>query len=260
MITLSDLQKYLDNYLYFDKNLDLVKIDPYMTNGLMVKGAGDIDKIGFGVSASIALFHKAKDTDCQCIIVHHSFNQPSNNRYDYIFQERIAFLIRNNISLFGYHFLLDAHPEIGNNVQIIKAIEAKPKEPYFQSNEPWGWIGEYQKDKELTYIINLLKHKLSPRTLFYNYGPINIKKVAVCSGKGAPSPSEMQDLINKKIDLYITGEAHEWNRELFREAKINFIAGGHYHTEIFGIEALVDKVKKQFSDVKTEWLDLDNQV
>jgi putative NIF3 family GTP cyclohydrolase 1 type 2 len=62
------------------------------------------------------------------------------------------------------------------------------------------------------------------------------------------------------IDLYITGEAHEWNREIFKEAGINFIAGGHYNTEIFGIKALMDYVKSNFKGIDCSWLDLENDI
>lgn len=260
MTTLSKLQDFLDKYLSFDKKYDTAKIDPIMTNGLAVKGKEEIRKIGFAVSASLLLFNKAKENGCDCLIVHHSFNFPPYNRYDLLFQNRIAFLINNKISLFGYHFLLDAHPEIGNNVQIIKVIGAKPTEPLLHHGDPWGWIGDYQTSRNIEEINYILKPYLSSETTIYPVGPKLIKRVVACSGKGAPYASEMQDLIQRKIDLYITGEVHEWNRELFREAKINFIAGGHYHTEVFGIKALMEKVKKEFPEVKAEWLDLENTV
>src|SRR3989344_4004478 len=104
MILLPELQSFLHNYLLYDKNIHLDKIDPYMTNGLMVRGKEEISKIGFGVSASVSLFEKAKIEKCNVIIVHHAFNYPPSNRYDEIFQGRISYLLQNEISLFGYHF------------------------------------------------------------------------------------------------------------------------------------------------------------
>lgn len=260
MIYLSDLDSYLKTYLNFDQSLLVEKIDPIMTNGLMVKGKEKIEKIGFGVSASLTLFEKAKKAKCDCLIVHHAFNFPSYNHYECMFQNRIAFLINNKISLFGYHFLLDAHPDIGNNAQIIKTIGAKILKPFLHQDNPWGWVGEYEKNKEFEEIILRIKPYLSSNATVYSFGPKSVKYAVACSGKGAPNAAQMQELIEKKIDLYITGEVHEWNRELFREAKINFIAGGHYHTEVFGIKALMEKVKKQFTEVTVEWLDLENTV
>ena len=52
---------------------------------------------------------------------------------------------------------------------------------------------------------------------------------------------------------------HEWNRELFREAGISFVAGGHYNTEKLGVLALGDMIGERF-DVEVELLDLPNEV
>lgn len=260
MITLSVLQQFLDGYLNFDKKLDIAKIDPYMTNGLMVRGKEEIKKIGFGVSASLKLFEKARSAGCEALIVHHSFNFPSANRYDLIFQNRISFLIKNNISLFGFHFLLDAHPEIGHNVQIIKKIGADPLTPYLHRGNPWGWSGEFAQAVNFSDIERALKPHLSKTATIYNFGKSKIKKVVAVSGMGSPVPSDMHDLFKEGIDLFITGEVHEWNRELFREAKINFIAGGHYATEKFGLEVLMEKVKDHFPDIVAEWLEVGNEV
>lgn len=260
MILLSKLEKFLDDYLYFDKKLDIAKIEQYMADGLMVRGKEEVGKIGFGVSASLAFFEKAKAASCDAIIVHHAFNLPPLNRYDQIFQNRIGFLLKNEISLFGYHFLLDAHPEVGNNVQILKILGAKPVKQFFHHGNPWGWVGEMLYEEELTSIEEKLKPYLSKRAVSYPFGPGKIKRIVAISGKGAPIAGAMQDLINDNIDLYITGEVHEWNRELFREARINFIAGGHYATEVFGVKALMEKVKEKFPMLSTEWLEVYNDV
>jgi len=260
MITLNQLHTYLDEYLMFDKKLDIEKIDPHMTNGLMVKGKEEIKKIGFGVSASLSFFERAKEHFYDALIVHHSFNFPPSNRFDLIYHERISYLIKNNTSLFGYHFLLDAHPEIGNNVEILKKIGARPIEPYPHRGDPWGYLGEFEKEKDFAELRSILEPLLSTRSKIYDYGSQKIKRVVALSGKGAPHASGMQDLIDKEIDLYVTGEVHEWNRELFREAKINFIAGGHYATEVFGVQALMSVISQKFPEVEVGWVDLANEV
>lgn len=260
MIKLTDLQHQIDSYLNFDEKLDIANIDPYMSNGLMVRGKDDVNKIGFGVSASLALFEKAKEAECDVLVVHHSFNLPSYNRYDSIFQARFGYLIKNEISLFGYHFLLDAHPAVGNNVQIIKTIGATPTTSYLHRGNPWGWAGEFTKEQELKELEKKIKPLLSSRATIYPYGNKIVKKVVAVSGMGSPLPSVMHDLVSESVDLFITGEVHEWNRELFKEAKINFIAGGHYHTECFGIKALLKYITQKLPDVQTQWLDLSNEI
>ncbi|OGG18845.1 hypothetical protein A3D78_02410 [Candidatus Gottesmanbacteria bacterium RIFCSPHIGHO2_02_FULL_39_14] len=260
MISLADLSLYLNKLMFFDPKLDVEKVDPYMTNGLMIKGSDQIENIGFAVSASVELFKLAKQNNCQVVIVHHSFNLPKTNNYDYIFQERFAYLIKNNLSLFAYHFLLDAHPEIGNNVSILKTIGATPDKPFLHHGNPWGYTGIFHRPRPVSDLKKILSSYFSPRSVYYDFGSQSVKKVVAVSGKGAPLASSMSDLINDKVDLYITGEVHEWNRELFREAGINFIAGGHYHTEMFGIKALLEKLKKDLPQITPLWLDLTNEV
>jgi len=54
-------------------------------------------------------------------------------------------------------------------------------------------------------------------------------------------------------------QAVTWNRELFREANISFIAGGHYNTEKLGVLALGDVIRDRL-DVEVEFIDLPNEV
>ena len=66
--------------------------------------------------------------------------------------------------------------------------------------------------------------------------------------------------MDRKIDLYITGEVKESTREICREAGINLLAGGHYATERFGVLALMDEVKKKFKNkVEVEFVELWNE-
>jgi len=36
--------------------------------------------------------------------------------------------------------------------------------------------------------------------------------------------------------------------------------GGHYATEVFGVKALMERVKRSFKNIETEWIDLINEV
>lgn len=258
MVSLDVLTSTLTDVMLYDKNLNLQQMDTHMPNGLQVKGTEEVKKIGFGVSASLELFKLAVEKKCQALIVHHGLNIPPTHGYDALFQNRLTYLTANNISLFGYHFLLDSHPKIGHNAEIIKTIGGTPTKPYFSQGVPWGFEGELE-GITLEKIIKTIQSNLSPKTEIYDFGPKIIKKVAVVSGSGTPYSGEMQYLVDNQIDLYITGENSEWVRELFRESKINFIAGGHYHTERFGLLAL-QKVIQAKLDVESVFVELENEV
>ena len=258
MITLAKLQSFLDGFLNYDKNLDLTIIDPYMANGLQVKGSQEIKKIGIGVSASMELFQMTVEKKCQALVVHHALNLPSRQCYDEIFQNRLTYLIKHNISLFGYHFLLDSHPEIGHNIKIVKLLGGKSIKPFLFHKQPWGYLSQIEPIS-LNNLLKKVEPYFSDQMKIYRFGNHTVKTVAALSGRGLPYASDLQYLITNKVDLYITGEVSEWIRELFREAKINFIAGGHYHTERFGLLAL-EKILCQQLAVETEFLELENEV
>lgn len=258
MITLTKLQEFLNDLMFYDKDLPVSTIDPHMANGLVYKGEEKIDKIALAVSASLEVFRKAKESGCQALIVHHAFNFPPGVRYDKLFQERYSYLVKNNFSLFGYHFLLDSHPKIGHNVLIIKKLGGKVEKPFLHGGAPWGYFGTVN-NLSIDQVKNIFEKDFSPDMTVYPYGPKEIKRVVAISGRGTPIPPDIQYLLDKKVDLFITGENSEWIREIFREVGIHFIAGGHYHTERFGILAL-EKILKEKLGVETEFIELENNV
>jgi dinuclear metal center YbgI/SA1388 family protein len=258
MISLKELTNILNDLMFYDKSLPVSQIDVHMANGLVYKGEENISKIGFGVSASIELFKKAKESNCQALIVHHAFNFPPGVRYDKLFQDRYSYLVKNNLSLFGYHFLLDSHPEIGHNVSIIKKLGGKIVKPFLHSGAPWGYFGSVN-NLSIDQVKNIFEKDFSPTMTVYPYGPKEIKRVAVISGRGTPIPSDIQYLIDNKIDLFITGENSEWIREIFREVGIHYIAGGHYHTERFGLLTM-EKILKDKLSIETDFFELINSV
>lgn len=257
-ISIKQCEQELEQLLITDELRPYLDQD-ILHNGFQTRGSDQITKIGFGVSASMELFRLAKEEGCQAIIVHHGLNVEKRN-LDVLSYQRFAYLIQNDISLWGGHFVLDAHPVLGNNAQILKTIGAKRTAGYpYHNSAPWGAVGEFSQASSLESILDALKGKLSPNTITYDFGPKEVKKVVAMSGKGAPRHTDMQWLIDNDVDLYMTGEAHEWNREFFREAGIHFIAGGHYHTEMFGLKAVQKHISQEW-DIATAWLDLENSV
>ncbi|WP_241650771.1 Nif3-like dinuclear metal center hexameric protein, partial [Rosenbergiella collisarenosi] len=74
-----------------------------------------------GVTACQALLDRAVELEADAIIVHHGYfwkNEPvviKNMK-----RQRLKTLLANDINLYGWHLPLDAHPEVGNNVQLAK--------------------------------------------------------------------------------------------------------------------------------------------
>jgi len=252
MVILNDLIAFLQDFIG-----DVGDKDPHMPNGLQVRGREEVKLLATGVSASLRLFEEAVAHGADALLVHHGLNMPPGQLLDTIFTQRLRFLFEHELSLIAYHYLLDSHPEVGHNVLIIRGLGAQPTEPYGEGG--WGWYGEFDTPVDLNHLAQECARMFGQLRASYLFGPAEVRRVVAVSGKGAPGPGEMEGLIREGVDLYITGEPHEWDRELFREAGISFIAGGHYNTEKLGVLALGEVIRGQF-DVGVEFLDLPNEI
>ncbi|MBQ4493628.1 MAG: Nif3-like dinuclear metal center hexameric protein [Elusimicrobiaceae bacterium] len=234
---IKDLNKYLE-----------VAANPEH-NGLQVQGKPQINKIAFGVSATMALFKEAKDFGADMVIVHHGLFWNNIQTITGVFGQRIAYLIKNDINLAGYHLPLDKHKTIGNNACLAKLLKLKDLKPFgTYHGQEIGLIGKTTKPSDIKEIHKLLKGE----ALFF--GPKKVKTIAIVSG-GAHDM--LEEAVLAKADLYITGSRDEYITEYCREAKINFIAMGHYNSEKLGIQALMNYVSKKFK-VQTKFIDINN--
>lgn len=256
MITLDELMAFLNDFMG-----DAGDKDPHMPNGLQVRGRQEVHKLATGVSASLRLFEMAVERGADALLVHHGLSMPAGMLLDAIFTKRVRYLLEHDLSLIGYHFLLDSHLQVGHNAQIVRRLGAEPVEPYGPPGEPaWGWLGEFATPVALDRVHADCERLFGQKGVRYLFGPQEVRRVVAVSGKGAPYPSGMELLVQKGVDLFITGEASEWVRELFREVGISFIAGGHYNTEKIGILALGEVIAAQFPALAVEFVDLPNPV
>ncbi|MFH1705388.1 MAG: Nif3-like dinuclear metal center hexameric protein [Patescibacteria group bacterium] len=242
---------------YFSAFTEKAKKDPWCANGIQLDGKDEIRKIALGVSANLEFFQKAVKREADCLLVHHSLSlQSLNQRIDPLLKDRIKYLLDHGLTLIGYHFLLDHHPEIGNNALVIKKLGGELVEPF---SDEWGWIGELKEKTLVTEILKNCKKIYDHEPYIFLKGPKKIKRFAVLSGAGAPHSAEMVKLIDSKIELLITGEVKESTSAFFTEGKVNFASFGHYNTEKLGVKALGDVIKAQFY-VDVEFIETPNEL
>jgi dinuclear metal center YbgI/SA1388 family protein len=256
VVELDELMAFLGDFMG-----DAGNKDPHMPNGLQVRGRPQVRKLATGVSVSLRFFEMAVEQGADALLVHHGLSLPAGMLFDTVFSTRVRYLFQHDLSLIGYHFLLDSHAQVGHNAQILRRLGAEPVEPYSPPGEPaWGWLGEFATPVALEKVCANCARLFGQKGVRYLFGPQEVKRVVAISGKGAPYPSGMELLVQKRVDLFITGEASEWVRELFREVGVSFIAGGHYNTEKIGILALGEVIAAQFPTLSVEFVDLPNPV
>lgn len=235
--------------------LDTERFRDYCPNGLQIEGRPEVNKIVTGVTASLALIEQAIAADADAILVHHGYFWKSEDaRIVGVKQARIKLLLEHNISLFGFHLPLDAHPELGNNAQLGKHL----------GFELEAWTGEQNiiahgrltAPVTLTELEKRIAERLGRSPLVIGDAGRTIKRIAWCSG-GAQGYFEEASAL--EVDAYLTGEASEHNVHYAQESGIAFIAAGHHATERYGIQALGEHLAAQFG-LTHEYKEIPNPV
>jgi dinuclear metal center YbgI/SA1388 family protein len=228
-------------------------------NGLQVPGRQQVERIATGVSASVELFERAVERSADLLVVHHGLFWGSGpTPIDATMKRRLKLLFDADMSLAAYHLPLDAHPELGNNVLIARALHAEPNQPFaMHEDEPIGVIaqlpGEGLAAEELFARVNRVTGR---EALVFDAGSEHVRRLAIVSGAGSAYLAEALEL---GADAFITGEPAEQVMAQAREAGIHFIAAGHYATETFGVRRLGEHLSERFS-VEHVFLDVPNPV
>ena len=96
----------------------------YAPNGLQIEGAQEVTKILCAVTASQDAIDAAIAQNADLLLVHHGyFWKGEAYPITGMRGKRIRSLIKNDISLVGYHLPLDSHPTLGNNAAIAEILE-----------------------------------------------------------------------------------------------------------------------------------------
>ncbi|MFA5162268.1 MAG: Nif3-like dinuclear metal center hexameric protein [Elusimicrobiales bacterium] len=241
--------KFADIYLHS------AKIPDASLNGLQVEGARGVKKIAFGVSASYEFLRLAAAEGAQMAFVHHGliWSKPAAIRGT--FGGKIRLLLEHDMSLAAYHLPLDMHPETGNNAQIISWFGAANIKPFgdYHGNLI-GLCGRLRRPLSTGEAAEILSGRIGGSPAVISRGPEKSRTIAVISGGAS---SMIEEAHEAGADLYISGDRSETVPEYCREAKMNFISGGHYNTEKAGILAFKEVIAAKFP-VKTVFIDVPN--
>lgn len=243
---------------HLDTLLDSPRIRDYCPNGLQVGGKESISHIITGVTASQALIDAAIERGADTLLVHHGyFWKGEDERITGIKRERIKSLLQHDINLIAYHLPLDAHPELGNNVQLAKILELTIDGPLDEEdkNKP-GNIGRLPEPMTGKQFSDWVAGRLNRKPLHIGEDNDLIETIAWCTG-GAQG--YLQSAIDAGVDAYLTGEINEPAVHLARETGTHFYSAGHHATERYGAKALGEHLADHF-DVSVEFIDIDNPV
>jgi putative NIF3 family GTP cyclohydrolase 1 type 2 len=146
---------------------------------------------------------------------------------------------------------LDAHPEVGNNVQLGKLLDIQNIKPVEDS---LLWQGDLSIS--LSEFTTRIEQKLGRAPQIFGKQEEKIQRMSWCTG-GA------QNLIDEAIELdvglYLSGEVSEKIPAAALENNLTYIAAGHHATERYGIQALCNNLSKTFQ-LKHQYIEIQNSV
>ena len=95
---------------------------PGARNGLQVTHGRQVKKIGWAVDADLESIRKAGKEKVDFLIVHHGLFWGSSALDRKIRAKRIREAKRLGIAIYSSHLPLDAHPELGNSIGLLRAL------------------------------------------------------------------------------------------------------------------------------------------
>ncbi len=247
---LTELQEYVDTLL------DVTSFRDYCPNGLQVEGRPEVRRVLCGVTASQALLDHAVEQGVDAVFVHHGwFWRGEDGRITGVRRRRIATLLKNDISLFGYHLPLDAHPQLGNNAQLARLAGWLVDTVRF-GDQQLGWVGRPENPASAGELAASLGRLLGREPLLVGDESRMVQRIAWCTGA---AQGFFEQAIAAGADVYVSGEISEPTVHLARESGVPYIGAGHHATERYGIRALGDHLASEFG-LEVSFVDVDNPV
>lgn len=230
-----------------------------LANGIQILGGKKVEKVTLGTSLNEDFLKEVISIGSNFCVFHHGFDSRTyKSSYPSFSQKRLKLIFQHEITIAGFHYALDAHPEIGNNATIIKLLGAQIDQPLF---EEWGFTGKFSTLQDVKQLADKCA-KIFEHDVFAVYsGPKKVTTIGATSGAGKPSAQHIKEMENKGVELFITGEPSESVPHKMKESGINYFAGGHYATEVFGVQELGKVIKSHFKDrLEVEFIDIPNPI
>jgi dinuclear metal center YbgI/SA1388 family protein len=238
-VALTDLVNYLDDYL------DLASVPDYPDawNGLQVENGGTVRKIAVCTDACQATFEAAAGLGADLLLAHHGLfwgkgiTPLTDRRY-----RRVRQLITTDIALYAAHLPLDAHPEVGNNIELARGIGLNVEGRFGEyEGHAIGFWGELHVARgELSARLEKL---LGSEPFLIAAGPEQVRRVGIVTGGGASMISQARDA---GLDTFVTGEGPHHSYFDAQEWELNVFFAGHYATETLGVKALARHLAEKF--------------
>ncbi|MBY0516259.1 MAG: Nif3-like dinuclear metal center hexameric protein [Bacteriovoracaceae bacterium] len=244
---------------YFEELLKPHLFEDYAPNGLQIEGQKTVKKVAFSVSATQDSIHEALKWGADTLVVHHGvlWRHQGARPLTGAWGERVKLAIKSDLNLFAYHLPLDSHEEVGNAVSLAYRIGMKELSPFAAYKRQFlgsqGKLLVPMKAKDFAkHLEKILNH---PVVMACENDEKLISSLGIVTG-GANN--EWSEALKAGLDAFLTGEISEYNWHDAREAGIAYFAGGHHATEKFGPQSLMERLRKDHSQLEVKFFDSQN--
>jgi dinuclear metal center YbgI/SA1388 family protein len=246
-----ELAKTCDRILKAKKFRDY----PGARNGLQVSHNKWVKKVGWAVDADLESIQKAGKEKVDFLIVHHGLFWGSSALDRKIRAKRIREAKRLGVAIYSSHLPLDAHPELGNSIGLLRALGlgCSKRKPFgLAMGRAIGWKveGGRWKLRDLVNRMALLRSGHAGRVGNFAGLASSVKviegRAKICRRIGIVTGGfgDLDQMVKAGLDTLITGEADYPTEVKAKELGINLILGGHRETETFGAIGLQRKLSK----------------
>lgn len=235
----------IEQILYFlEEALEIRAFPDYSNalNGLQVEGRRDVERLAVAVDASELTIAEAVKRGADLLLVHHGLFWSGLGPLTGARYRKARTLIEGGLNLYSAHLPLDAHPELGNNVLLLRGMGMEPEGTFgdFMGTEV-GWWAQASVHRDV--LRDRVAAVLGGEVRLIPGGPEEVDRVGVMTGSGA---SAMEEAANRGLDALVTGEAPHHAYHDAMEWGINLLLAGHYATETLGVKAVAAALADRF--------------
>ena len=269
MISLSDIVSYTDDFLRIREVGDWDNA----LNGLQIENSGQVTRLGAAVDVSKRVLTEVAKRNVDLLIVHHGLFWSGSRRITSALRRQLQLAFENDIALYSAHLPLDIHSKVGNNAQLVAALDlpfgvrghvrafkssdpalagpqSKSAQPFLEEKgQPVGLKARASMPR--SDLVRKLRKALGGPVKVFNFGPKQTRTIGIVTGGAG---SEIYRVAQENIDTFVTGEAPHWAAVAAQELGMNLLLGGHYATEVFGVKALAAHLSKRFG-IPWEFID-----
>lgn len=231
----------------------------YCSSGLLIQGKENLKKGCTAISFSLPVVEQAVKRKADFLIVHHPHGLWNNQtrRIKGGLWKKINMMIKHNIGLFAYHLPMDAHTQLGNNINLLKVLGLKQVGEFSPHGKySLGLVGEFEKSLSFSHFTKIVEERIGPINFQFGFGKKTIKRVALSSGGAA---GMAMDAMKTGAQVFLTGEAREDTFVFCQDEKFNFLACGHNRTEVFGPKSLAEYMNAE-KIIRTEFIKLEGPI